>query len=131
MPRYERYIVGDRMLNILLEVKIMFHKKKNMSKRTKWTIEEERVLVDQITRSANNLREAFRRTAILTGRSKIACEIRWYKVVSKREDTEKLFAIIGYKTKNVNRKNVASNTSDNTEKTTVSWWRKFLSFLEK
>ncbi|MBQ7431623.1 MAG: hypothetical protein IJV29_18525 [Butyrivibrio sp.] len=102
-----------------------------MSKRTKWTIEEERVLVDQITRSANNLREAFRRTARLTGRSKIACEIRWYKVVSKREDTEKLFAIIGYKTKNVNRKNVASNTSDNTEKTTVSWWRKFLSFLEK
>lgn len=102
-----------------------------MIKRRKWTTEEERVLIDQITRNANNLREAFRRTARLTDRSEKACELHWYLVVSKRDNTSVCFTTIGYKTKNVNRKNVASNTSDNTEKTTVAWWRKFLTFLKK
>lgn len=102
-----------------------------MTKKRKWTIEEERVLVDQITRRANNIREAFRRTSRLIGRTEAACMYHWYMVVSKRENTSVCFVTIGHETKNVNRKNVASNTSDNTEKTSISWWRRFLSFLKK
>ena len=33
-----------------------------MASKKRWTIEEEQVLIDQITRSANNIAEAFRRT---------------------------------------------------------------------
>ena len=100
-------------------------------KKRKWTTEEERVLVDQITRSANNLTEAFRRTSRLVGRTEAACAYHWYYVVSKREDPSVCFVTIGQKTKNVNRKNVASNTSDNTEKISTRWWRRFLNFLKK
>lgn len=102
-----------------------------MTKKRKWTTEEERVLVDQITRSANNIKEAFRRTSRLIDRTEAACMYHWYAVVSKREDPSACFVTIGYKAENVNRKNVASNTSDNTEKTSTSWWRRFLSFLKK
>ena len=100
-----------------------------MTKKRKWTTEEERVLVDQITRSANNIQEAFRRTSKLIDRTEAACVYHWYMVVLKKEDPSVCFVTIGHKTKNVNRKNVASNTSDNTE-TSTSWWRRFLSFLK-
>lgn len=102
-----------------------------MSKRTKWTIEEERVLIDQITRNANNLTEAFRKTARFIDRTEAACVYHWYAVVSKRKDSSVCFATIGYKTRNVNRKNVASNTSNNTEKISISWWKRFLNLLKK
>ena len=102
-----------------------------MTKKRKWTTEEERVLVDQITRSANNIKEAFRRTSRLIDRTEAACMYHWYMVLSKREDPSVCFVTIGYNTKNVNRKNVAPNMLDNTEKTSTSWWRRFLSFLKK
>lgn len=102
-----------------------------MSKRRKWTTEEEQVLIDQIKKSANNLQEAFRKTSKLIGRTEGACVYHWYAILSKRKDPSVCFVTVGHKTKNVNRKNVASNTSDNTEKTTVSWWRKFLNLLKK
>lgn len=97
-----------------------------MTKKRKWTTEEERVLIDQITRSANNIKEAFRRTSRLIDRTEAACMYHWYGVVSKREDPSVCFVTIG-----LNRKNVASNMLDNTEKTSTSWWRRFLSFLKK
>lgn len=102
-----------------------------MTKKRKWTTEEERVLVDQITRSANNIKEAFRKTSGLIDRTEAACMYHWYGVVSKRKDLSVCFVTIGYKTKNVNRKNVTPNTSNNTEKTSTSWWIRFLSFLKK
>ena len=102
-----------------------------MANKKRWTIEEERVLIDQITRNANNITEAFRRTSRLIDRTEAACLYRWYQVISKRENTSVCFVTVSQKTKNVNRKIVASNTYDNTEKTTISWWRRFLSFLKK
>lgn len=100
-------------------------------KNRKWTTEEERVLVDQVQRNANNLKEAFRKTARFIDRTEGACQYHWYAVMLKREETSLCFVTIGHKTKNINRKNVASNTSDNTEKTSASWWKRFLSFLKK
>lgn len=100
-----------------------------MSKGRRWTAEEDRVLTDQVTRNAHNLAEAFRKAARLTDRSYDACKQRWYYVLCK--ETTVCYATIGYKTRNVNRKVVSQKTSDNTEKTTVSWWKKFLSLLKK
>lgn len=103
---------------------------KNSMKGPRWTAEEEKVLTDQITRNANNLRRAFRETArILGDRGWIACKQHWY-YISKKPKISPLFATIGYKTRNVNRKNVHAKTSDNTERTTVRWWRKILNFLK-
>lgn len=104
-----------------------------MSKRTKWTTEEERVLVDQITRSAN-LTEAFKRTSELINRTKAACRYHWYKVVQKRDTSVCLVTIESKdkpKTKNVNRNKTVSGISDNEEKTSISWWKKVLNFLKK
>lgn len=97
-------------------------------KLTKWTVEEERVLTDQVTRNANNLTEAFRKTSRLTSRTKAACVYHWYRVMSKK-DTTTCFVTIGKKTINKNRKIVTANTSDNTERVTVSWWKKLLTLL--
>lgn len=106
-----------------------------MSKRTKWTTEEERVLVDQITRSAN-LTEALKRTSELINRTEAACRYHWYKVVQKRDTSVCLVTIESKdktktKTKNVNRNNTVSGISDNEEKTSISWWKKVLNFLKK
>ena len=100
-----------------------------MTKKRKWTIEEERVLIYQITRSANNITEAFRRTSRLIDRTEAACMYHWYMVISKREDPSVCFVTIGQKTRNINRKVVHAKTTDNTEATTVSWWKKVIKLL--
>lgn len=105
-----------------------------MSKRTKWTTEEERVLVDQITRSAN-LTEALKRTSELINRTEAACRYHWYKVVQKRDTSSVCLVTIESKdktkTKNVNRNKTVSGISDNEEKTSISWWKKVLNFLKQ
>lgn len=78
-----------------------------MASKKRWTIEEEQVLIDQITRSANNIAEAFRRTSRLIDRTEAACMYHWYVVISQREDSSVCFVTVGQKTKNVNRKIVA------------------------
>lgn len=104
-----------------------------MSKRTKWTTEEERVLVDQITRNFT-LTDAFIRTSRLIDRTEAACRYHWYKVVQKRDTSVCLVTIESKdkaKTKNVNRNKTVSDISDNEEKTSISWWKKVLNFLKK
>ena len=99
-------------------------------KRKRWVIEEDRVLLDQITRHANNLHDGFRETARLTGRTTDACKVRWYNSVIKRPETAICFATVGKGTQNVNRKTVSKQTSDNTEKKTIKWWKALLEFLK-
>ena len=100
-----------------------------MTKKRKWTTEEEQVLIDQISKSANNIREAFVKTSKLIDRTETACKEHWYMVISKRKNSSVCFATIGYKTRNINRKIVHANTSDNTEVTTISWWKKVIKLL--
>ena len=100
-----------------------------MTKKRKWTTEEEQVLIDQITRSANNIREALVKTSKLIDRTEAACMYHWYMVISKRKDASVCFATIGCKTRNINRKVVRANTTDNTEVTTISWWKKVIKLL--
>ena len=102
-----------------------------MAKNQRWTAEEEQVLTDQIKRNANNLMEAFRKAGNLINRSPGACAYHWYGVMLKNSNTAVCLVTVGYKTKNINRKVVTDNTYNNTEKTTVSWWKKFLAFLRK
>lgn len=99
-------------------------------KRKKWIIEEDRVLLDQVTRHANNLKDGFRETARLLNRTEDACRQRWYTAVMHNYDPSMCFITIGRGTKNVNRKVVNKRTSDNTEKKPVKWWKALLKFLK-
>lgn len=99
-------------------------------KRKKWIIEEDRVLLDQVTRHANNLHDGFRETARLLNRTEDACRQRWYNAVMHNYDSSMCFITVSRGTKNVNRKVVNKRTSDNTEKKTMKWWKALLKFLK-
>lgn len=101
-----------------------------MITRKRWIAEEDRVLIDQVKRHANNLKEGFRVSARLLNRTEDACRLRWYKFVIHSPEVNVCFATIGYRTKNVNRKIVSKRTSDNTEKKSARWWKSILKFLK-
>lgn len=83
-----------------------------MKNRRKWTVEEEKVLTDQIKRNENNLQKAFRKTGVLIDRTAGACCIHWYGVMQKRNSISVV------------------TVRNNTEKPAESWWKRFLFFLK-
>jgi hypothetical protein len=97
-----------------------------INKNKRWTADEERVIADQVSRHANNLTLAFNEAARLLERTPGAVTRRWYNKCCKESIC---FATIGYKKKNINRKVISNNTSDNTEVTTISWWRRISKLL--
>lgn len=101
-----------------------------MTKRKNWSKEEEQVLLSQIKKHANNLSEAFRCTSKLIDRSFGSCSGHWYTVMLKNPDTAPRFITTGSSSRNVNRKNVAINTSDNTKKVHISLWNRLLSIFK-
>ena len=62
--------------------------------RRRWCDEEDRVLINQVGRSPQNLQRAFETAAEILGRTAGACELRWYCVIKKREDSV-VFALVG------------------------------------
>ena len=101
-----------------------------MTKRKKWTVEEDRVLTDQVKRHANNISEGLRKASNYLGRSYGACVFRWYNVISKSPDAEVCFVTIGHETRSVNRK-VITSPSALTTKNTSKWLNRVLSFFRK
>lgn len=92
-----------------------------------WTEKEDKVLIECVKNHATNITEAFRECSTIINRTVISCHERWYRHLIKKEVC---FATIGKQTKNINRKNVHINTSDNTITTTQMWWRKFLNLIK-
>lgn len=100
-----------------------------MSTLRKWTEDEEKVVISKIEENPNNLQKAFREASLEIGRAPAAIEYRWYQG-GLRERSGKLFMTYGRKeTLNSNRKNVSSNTSDNTIRTRKGKWRRVLDIL--
>lgn len=99
-----------------------------MSTLRKWTEDEEKVVISKIEENPNNLQKAFRETSLEIGRTLAAIEYRWYQG-GLRERSGKLFMTYGRKGTLNNRKNVSSNTSDNTIRTRKSKWRRVLDIL--
>lgn len=62
--------------------------------RRKWCNEEDRVLINQVGKSPQNLQKAFEAAAEILGRTIRACELRWYCVLKKREDSV-AFTLVG------------------------------------
>lgn len=100
-----------------------------MSTRRKWTENEEKIVISKIEANPNNLQRAFREAALEIDRTPTAIRWKWHQG-GLREKSDKLFITYGRKgTLNSNRKNVSSNTSDNTIRVRKSKWRRILDIL--
>lgn len=53
-----------------------------MAKRTKWTVEEDEILVQAIKVNPHNKAKAFREVSEKVGRSAKCCSNRWYQALS-------------------------------------------------
>ena len=104
--------------------------KRNYTASRYYTPEEDKVIIDCVKRNPQNLREAFAKASrILETRSEMGVKIRWNRVLSK-QDNNSCFMTVGAKTKNINRKVVRVNSSDNTEKSKLSIWNKILKLFK-
>ena len=56
-------------------------------KNVRWTAEHDRILINNIKESPFNRFEAFRKTSGETGHPFNSCMLRWYNVVSVKENT--------------------------------------------
>lgn len=100
-----------------------------MSTNRRWTNDEEKVVISKVEANPYNLQKAFREASTEIDRTPIAIGWRWHQG-GLREKSDKLFVTYGRKgTLNSNRKNVSSNTSDNTIRTRKSKWRRILDIL--
>ena len=76
-----------------------------------WTKREDSILKEEISKSPNNLAEAFRCAARrLKNKSYAACSARWYYVLSKQD---KVFSLESDNSSVVNTKNGAKQSKSN------------------
>lgn len=89
-----------------------------MSTKRRWTDDEEQVVISHVKANPNNLQRAFREASLELNRSVKSINIHWYKKnkhsSALKDRCGKCFMTYGYKSININRKNVSINTSDNT-----------------
>ena len=98
-----------------------------MATKKRWSKEEDNVLIDQVTRHAENLAEAFRVTSRLTRRTVGACAFRWYNVLSKNRETNICFTLVNKTGSYINTKN---SQGANLTKKPLYWWKRIVSFLK-
>lgn len=98
-------------------------------KKTKWTKEEEDILVQAIESYPHNIKKACRQAAIKINRTPTACELRWYNIIAPINNPTKKgvsFLTVGPKTIYKNRKN-SRNSTIKPEKSTL--WTKIKKFI--
>lgn len=95
--------------------------------RKRWTPQEERVLINQVSRHADNLSQAFREAARLLGRSETSVSLRWYKTTRHKEETGICFALVSKYCKGTNKK---VDRLGSTRKRSWRWWNSLLKLLK-
>lgn len=80
-----------------------------MANKKRWTTTEDSIVVEQVRKSPTNLKQAFKEAARVTGRSEVACSVRWYTVLSKDKGNACFITVSG-KHKALNRKNGKGTT---------------------
>lgn len=94
-----------------------------MGRGKRWSKEEEQVLIDQVSRHADNISIAMVSAARITGRTVHACTNYWYRTLSKKEDANIAFMCVSSKLTLRNRK------QGNTSKNNKSIWNKIKRLL--
>lgn len=104
-----------------------------MRARRKWTDDEDKVIISKVKANPNNLSKAFREASSEIGRSVGSIIQRWYTKQRTRPALKdrcgSCFMTYGYKSLNINRKNVFVNTSDNTITISMDKLQKILDIL--
>lgn len=104
-----------------------------MTKFTRWTKEEDKILVRAIKANPHNKAEAIRKVLHkLNNRTKLAAEARWYKILSNPEHKKYvgcLFTMIGYRSRYDNRSVNKKKSYWVPEKSTESIWNKIKRLL--
>ena len=104
-----------------------------MSTKRRWTNDEEQVIISKVKANPNNLAKAFREASPEIERTYHAIEQHWYTKKGRRPALKDrcghCFLTYGGKSLNINRKNVAVNTSDNTITISMDKLQKILDIL--
>lgn len=101
-----------------------------MSARTKWTPEEEEQVLRAVKDSPDNLQRAFDAASHAIGRTKGACEGRWYTVISKRRDSQSIALLcVSKKTYGVNRKNCRKHMETTERGRFSTVWSRLVNFF--
>lgn len=79
-----------------------------MKTSTKWSEENDKILITHVQESPDNLVSAFNKTALDLGRTVSAVQNRWYGILKHRTKT---FLLKSDKTENINTKNILRRTS--------------------
>lgn len=104
-----------------------------MTKITKWTEEEDKILVQAIKANPHNKAKAIRKVLHkLNNRTELAAATRWYTVLSNPEHKKYvgcLFTMIGYKAHYNNRSVNRKKSHWTPEKSSESIWNKIKRLL--
>lgn len=104
-----------------------------MRARRKWTDDEDKVIISKVKANPNNLSKAFREASLEISKSANNIRQHWYIKGGKRPALKDrcghCFLIYGGKSLNINRKNVCTNTSDNTITISMDKLQKILDIL--
>ena len=96
-----------------------------MGTRKKWSREEDRVLIDKVSRSPQCLYKAFENAARILERTPNSCRLRWYNHTSKHESVA--FTLISSKIATVNSK--GKTKSNRSKEVNRSFWKKIKDFF--
>lgn len=101
--------------------------------KKRWTDDEEQVVISKVKANPNNLSKAFREASLEINRSAHNIKLHWYTKQRKRPALKdrcgNCFMTYGGKSLNINRKNVYTNTSDNTITISMDKLQKILDIL--
>jgi hypothetical protein len=97
--------------------------------KSRWSEQEDKVLLRQVKAYPQNLKRAFEFAAESLDRTPNACATRWYSVVSKKEDKQNTcFITLSKNSWGRNRKNCKHDLPKFTK---ASLWNKILKFFFK
>lgn len=103
-----------------------------MTRKVKWTAEEDQALVQAIKANPHNKSEAFRQASARINRSFRCCSFRWYNTLSNPTSKYYVgctFAMIGEASKLVNRVIVKEDSIILPSKSTKTLWAKIKKLL--
>ena len=101
-----------------------------MTTRKRWSNEEVEYLLDQVSRSPENLLKAFESTAKKINRTTAAVNLKYYSLKKQGKIQKTCFTLVSNNTYLRNGKNSKAGTLYHIESTSNKIWKKILSLFK-